>query len=280
MEPVKDVSITASDGYQLHGKCYCAGPSRPVLIVNSATAVPQGFYRRFANHMQARGCTVLTYDYRGIGASAPDGLKGFDARLSDWGLKDIQAAVDYAAGTLSPPKIFMLGHSAGGQQAGLITNPDRVDAMITVSAQSGYWGLQGGREKQKVWFLAMVLIPVLTRIFGYFPWSRLGGEDLPYHIALDWAAWCRSPGYLRDDKTLPLERFDQFTAPVIAYSIEDDDWGTKASVQSMMSAYPNTEFSHLVPTELALSKLGHMGYFRKGSEHLWDNAYDWLMNAS
>lgn len=276
MDSISQVSFAASDGYLLQGTCYSAGPDKPVLILNSATAVPQGFYRRFATHMQSRGLTVLTYDYRGIGASAPKNLHGFEAHVSDWGLKDIQGAVDHVVATLKPPKIYLMGHSAGGQQAGLITNPERIDAMMTVSAQSGYWRLQGGSEKIKVLFMVTVLIPILTRLFGYFPWSRLGGEDLPYHVALEWAAWCRSPGYLRDDTRLPLARYDQFTAPTRAYSIDDDDWGTKAAVHSMMSAYPNVTFDHLIPHDHGIKKMGHMGFFRKGSEQLWDQAAEWF----
>lgn len=277
MEPKTPVIFKAADGYALNGILYPGRSGASALIVNSATAVPQEFYRRFAVHMQARGWTVLTYDYRGMGASAPPKLRGFVAHLSDWGLKDIQAAVDFVETDVQPPQIFMVGHSAGGQQAGLITGPDRIAAMVTVSAQSGYWGLQGGWEKPKVWFYATVMIPALTRIFGYLPWRWFGGEDLPYHVALEWSAWCRSPGYLRDDMSLPLHRYGDFRAPVLAYSVEDDGWGTKAAVASMMSAYPNVTFEHLSPADIDLETLGHMGFFRRGSEALWDRVHEWFL---
>jgi predicted alpha/beta hydrolase len=151
--------------------------------------------------------------------------------------------------------------------------------MVTMSAQSGYWGLQGGGGKPQIWFMAYVFIPILTRLFGYFPWKKLGGENLPYHVALEWAGWCRAPGYLRDDKSLPLDRYDEFNAPILAYSVDDDDWGTKASVHAMMSAYTNVTYEHLVPSEHGLGKLEHMGFFRKGSELLWDRVYKWLVAA-
>lgn len=270
------ITIQASDGYSLHGRIFAAKPDSAVLLVGSATAVPQRYYASFASDMQSRELTVITFDYRGIGESAPSSLRGFEAGAADWGLKDLQAAVDYIDASLSPPEIFVIGHSAGGQQAGLITGPERISSMVTVSAQSGYWRLQGGHEKLKVLFAATVLMPGLTRIFGYFPWSKLGGEDLPYGVAMEWAAWCRSPGYLLDDKTLPLERFDSFTAPILAYSIDDDGWGTEQSVRSMMSAYPNVSFEHIVPGEHGLTKMGHFGFFRESSRHLWDDVYDWF----
>lgn len=272
------VTFLASDGYPIAGVLFPAKPGSDVLIISSATAVPQRFYRRFASYMQANGLKVLTFDYRGIGKSAPSKMRGFEAQISDWGLMDIQAAVDFAETTLAPDKIFLMGHSAGGQQAGMITNSNRITAMVTVSAQSGYWRKQGGSEKAKVWFSVSILIPLLTRVLGYFPWSKFGGEDLPYHVALGWAAWCRKPNYLFDDTSLPLERYRRFRSPVLAYSIEDDGWGTKEAVHAMMSAYPNVSFEHLVPSDHDIEQLGHMGFFRKGSEALWDRVYSWLVS--
>ncbi len=279
MQQVKKVPFKAADGYELCGQLFLAEVDAPFLILNGATAVPQKFYSRFATHFQSKGISVLTYDYRGIGESAPASLKGFEAHVSDWGLKDMQAAVDFIEATYRPKSLYIVGHSAGGQQVGMIENPDRITAMVTVSSQSGYWRLQGGWEKQKVWFLVTIFIPFLTRLFGYFPWRFFGGEDLPYQVALEWAAWCRSPGYLLDDKSLPLDRFKAFYAPILAYSIDDDDWGTRGAVHSMMSTYPNVDFQHLVPSEYGLSKLGHMGFFRRGSEALWNETLKWLQTS-
>lgn len=270
------ITFETADGTTLGGTLFAAAPDAPVLIVAGATAVPHQFYRRFATHMQRLGWTVLTFDYRGIGASAPDRLRGYKAHLADWGQQDIQAAVDYAQTVLSASNVCMIGHSAGGQQAGLITGANRIAAMMTVSAQSGYWKLQGGLEKLKVLFFVTALIPGLTRVFGYFPWRFFGGENLPYHIALEWSRWCRSKGYLLDDPTLPLERYQDFTAPIRAYSVDDDNWGTKEAVHAMMRVYPNVDFQHLVPKDKGLKRLGHMGFFRKGSELLWDEAHDWF----
>ncbi|MEM9058342.1 MAG: alpha/beta fold hydrolase [Pseudomonadota bacterium] len=275
------VEITAADGYALGGTLFATDGADTVVIVHPATAVPQGFYRRFAAHIQQRGWTVLTYDFRGIGASAPESLKGFAGQASDWGLLDMPAALRWAERELTPRRVFFVGHSAGGQQAGLIDTPDSVTAMVTVSAQSGFWGYQGGVEKLRVLIVMGLVVPVLARAAGYLPWSRLAaGEDLPRNAALEWARWCRSPRYLLGDAALPLHRYANFRAPVLAYSIDDDDWGTARSVDAMMRAYPNLERRHLVPAQHGLKKLGHMGYFRQGSEALWDEAIEWFERAA
>jgi predicted alpha/beta hydrolase len=182
---------------------------------------------------------VFSYDYRGIGGSKPQSLRGFQALARDWA-KDMSAVIDWVEQILSPEKIIIIGHSIGGQMMGLLENADKVDAMITASAQSGYWGMQGGNQKYAVAFHMYVTFPLLTHLLGYMPWSSFSSaEDLPKGVALEWARWCRNPKYLLGDKTLPLERYAQFQAPILAYSIDDDNWGTAPAVDAMMSAYPN-----------------------------------------
>ena len=197
--------------------------------------------------------------------------------MRDWALLDMQAALDWLSSEYGPRRIFSVGHSFGGQGIGLVGAPQRISAMVGVSAQSGYWGVQGGAGKYRARVAVTVLIPVLTRLFGYFPWSRFAaGEDLPAGVALEWARWCRNRDYLLGDATLPLQRYEAFDAPVLAYSIEDDDWGTARAVDEMMRAYSNVTRRHLVPADYGLDKLGHMGFFRKGSEPIWDEVMAWL----
>jgi predicted alpha/beta hydrolase len=137
--------------------------------------------------------------------------------------------------------------------------------------------VQGGREPLRVRAIVTVLIPVLSRLVGYFPWSWFAnGADLPKHVALEWAGWCRRPNYLLDDESLPLERYARFKAPLLAYSIDDDDWGTRRAVDAMMRAYPNVTRRHIAPADYGLPRLGHMGFFRDGSQPIWREVVEWL----
>ena len=272
-----DREITAADGYRLAATFYDAGDSDTVVLVNSATAVPRRFYKRFATHLQQAGWSAVTYDYRGIGDSRPRTLRGFDARMRDWALLDMTAMVDWVDGDLSPRRLFAVGHSFGGQSLGMIDNADRVDAMVGVSAQSGYWGVQGGSEPAKVRFLVTVVMPFMSHLVGYFPWSWFASAaDLPKGVALEWARWCRSPNYLLDDHTLPLDRYRSFAAPVLSFSIDDDDWGTERAVDDMMRAYRSVTRRHIVPADYGLERLQHVGFFREGAEPIWREVMDWL----
>lgn len=275
---VEDTSITARDGFELAATVYRPPePSDCVAIISSATAVPRRFYRHFATALAEAGFITITYDYRGIGDSRPASLRGFDARTRDWALLDMAGVIDCARREFMPRRIVKVGHSVGGQVAGLLDNSEVIDGMLTVSAQSGHWRLQGGEQKYLVALHVHLTLPLLARALGYMPWSWMSAaEDLPAGAALEWSRWCRHRDYLMGDETLPLERFGQFAAPVRAYSIDDDKWGTAPSVDNMMSNYPNVERRHLVPAEHGVGPLGHFGYFRPGATALWSEGIEWL----
>ena len=73
VNPDTETRIPARDGYALAATLYRpTGAARGAVIVSSATAVPRRFYRHFAAELAGAGYTVVTYDYRGIGDSAPE----------------------------------------------------------------------------------------------------------------------------------------------------------------------------------------------------------------
>jgi predicted alpha/beta hydrolase len=75
-------TLIAADGYRLTALRYpvpdTAVPRCGRILVGGATGVPQRFYRRFAMHAAAQGFETLTLDYRGVGLSKPQQLRGFE----------------------------------------------------------------------------------------------------------------------------------------------------------------------------------------------------------
>jgi predicted alpha/beta hydrolase len=272
----RPVTIPARDGYPLAGRVF-GGDSDRVVVVNAATAVPQRFYRHVADALAEAGFTVITYDYRGIELETRTELRRLEATARDWALHDLPGAIDWAAEELSPSRLFLIGHSFGGQVAGMYDHPERIDGMATMSAQSGHWRLQGGEQKLVVWLHTHLTLPLLSKLMGYMPMKAVGaGEDMPAGVALEWSRWCRHRDYVLGDRTLPLDRFEKFTAPVLAYSFGDDKWGSPRSVAAMMNAYPRVEFRHVVPADVGLDAIGHMGFFRPRSAALWTDVVTWF----
>ena len=89
------LEFPARDGYRLGGTLYRpSGPCRGAVAIHAATGVPQGYYGAFAAFLASRGLLVLTFDYRGIGRSHPERLRGFPATMRDWAALDGAGALD------------------------------------------------------------------------------------------------------------------------------------------------------------------------------------------
>ncbi|QHE88637.1 alpha/beta hydrolase family protein [Hydrogenophaga sp. BPS33] len=277
---VEPLTLTAADGYALAARRYRSPtPPRAHIVVGSATAVPQGFYKRFAEHAARRGFDVLTLDYRGIGASAPSTLKGFRMNYLDWGRLDLAAGVQAMRQEGMP--LYIVGHSYGGHALGLLPRHDWVDGAYTFATGAGWHGWMPLREQVRVLLLWRVIGPVWTRLAGYLPWSRLGmGEDLPLDVYRQWRQWCRFPRYFFDDPQMSAvtERFDEVRFPIVAANALDDAWAPPASRDAFMAGYRNTSVRTVTidPQGMGLGPIGHMGYFRPQAQALWNEALDWF----
>ena len=190
------LTLHAKDGYPLAATHYPADGEQ-YIVVASATGVPRRFYRRFAEFAQARGIHVITVDYRGIGDSKPDTLKGFKMQYADWSTLDLAAAVDHGA---SRGKVWLVGHSLGGHAIGQLPDANVLQAAYVCGAGAGWHGWMPRPERYRVWLMWNVLGPIGTRLYGYHPMSKLGaGEDLPMGVYRDWKRWCAMPNYFFDD---------------------------------------------------------------------------------
>jgi predicted alpha/beta hydrolase len=280
--PSGTVPLRAADGYTLQAQRFVAqGLCHSRMIVAGATGVPQGFYRRFAEHAAAQGFEVLTLDYRGIGKSRPDTLRGFEMNYLDWAQLDLASAVDAMPQDGLP--LVMVGHSFGGHAFGLLPNHHRVARFITVATGAGWHGWMPRTEQLRVLFMWRVLGPLLTRWKGYLPWRMLGmGEDLPLDVYRQWRRWCGFPRYFFDDPQMAdhrlADRFDTVRTPIVALNASDDHWAPPASRDAFMAAYRHAPVQGLTlqPASLGLAAIGHMGYFRASARPLWDDMLAWL----
>ena len=274
------LTLTAADGYPLVAhRFHSPSPPRGHLVVGGATAVPQGFYKRFAEHAARRGFDVLTLDYRGIGQSAPSTLKGFRMDYLDWGRLDLAAGVQAMRQPGMP--LYLVGHSYGGHALGLLPDPGAVDGAYTFATGAGWHGWMPPLERLRVLFMWRVLGPVWTRLAGYLPWSRLGmGEDLPIDVYRQWRQWCRYPRYFFDDPAMraTTDRFGEVRFPIVAVNALDDAWAPPASRDAFMAGYRNAEVRSVTldARRAGLGAIGHMGYFRPKAQPLWNDALDWF----
>lgn len=279
----RPAGVTAADGFALAATEYApVGRARAAVVVNSATAVRRRYYDRFALYLAAHGFAVLTYDYRGVGDSAPARLRGFSAAMRQWGELDQSAMLAHAARWQPDVPLFVIGHSVGGQIVGLLPDPSPIRRVLVVAAQHNYWRLWGAPQRYTLWALWHLLMPGASHVLGYFPGSRFGlGEDLPRDVALEWARWCRSPGALVEAVGGDAaERFARYAGPLLALSFDDDTWfAPRPAVEALLRLYPSAsaEHRHIAARSLGVDRVGHFGFFRDlARERGWPIALEWL----
>lgn len=284
------VVIHAADGYPLGGFVWrgidVGATTRPVVIVNAATSVKCRYYFRFAQYLHDNGMDVVAYDYRGIGESRPDRLRGFQASWTDWGAKDCEAVLGYAAAMWPGRDIHLVGHSFGGWAPALAASCSRIGRMVTVGAQFAYWRDYDASVRWRMvakWHLAM---PLLARACGYFPGRRLGWlEDTPTGVALDWST--PTPRY--EDRPSARRAFGGAPLPaataragILAISLTDDPFGTVAAIERTLGYFTRSERTHLriAPEDVGSKAIGHFAFFHSDYQDLlWPLALEWLRDG-
>ena len=273
------ISFCAEDGYPIQATLYRNSDAKATIVLASATGVPQAFYRRFAEYAVQHGFQVLSFDYRGIAASAPKTLRHFKMCYLDWGRLDLSAAIDVAKQQQQP--IFVIGHSYGGQALGLCRNHADVQAIYCFGTGAGWHGYMPFKERLKVQVFWKLVFPPLVQAYGYLPWQKLNmGANLPRDVYKQWRRWCQYPRYFFDDPELTAlhECYAAVKTPIYAVAALDDDWALPASRHAFMQHYKNAKlhYIYLKPEEFSLNNIGHMGYFRKGAEPIWQQMLDHL----
>lgn len=275
-------TLLAADGTPLSLRSYAAqGTLRGSVVIGGAMGVRQDYYAPFAQWLAAQGWRVTSFDYRGMGESMPSsGLKGFQADLYDWA-RDYEAVIDHAKANAPGQPLYLLGHSLGAQLPGLLRNAHQVSGLLSVAAGSGYWRENAPQLKRIVPYFWFILVPLATRLFGYFPGKRLRKVgDLPKGVILQWRKWCLNPRYsVGAEGSAAQQSYAQVQFPVVALSITDDELMTLRGTHSLINLYANAprEVHSIAPADLSVRRLGHFGPFR--AEHqslLWPRLEQWL----
>jgi predicted alpha/beta hydrolase len=285
-----DLRLSAHDGFSLAASRYEPATTLadlPITIISSAAAVPRGYYGPFAKALAARGRTVYTYDYRGVGGSLDKPVAAFETTMRAWGQLDARGVLDQVAALHPGRPIHWIGHSYGGGFAvGLNPSNGLIARHLGVAVPHGYYREMDGLDRVKVGLLMGVGVPLAVATLGYLPGKRLGfGENLPKGAALEWRAWIMSRNSMWD--TIPaaeLVPYTSFKAPMAFIRLTDDPWASEVATTRMAAAFPaaaETSVIRLGPADSGGQAIGHMGFFRsRFAETLWPKAFEWLNAAT
>lgn len=286
-------TVCASDGTPVVVHHYAplgdGGPEvRGKVVLAAAMGVAQDFYAPFAQWLAQQGWRVCSFDYRGSGHSrAPEhrhSLRKLQADLFDWA-RDYEAVIDHVAALPGPGPLLLLGHSLGGQLPGLLRNGHKVHGLLGVAAGSGYWRDNAPALRRKVPFFWFFLVPVFTRLYGYFPGKRLGAVgDLPAGVVRQWRRWCMHPQYSAGAEGESVRQtYAQVRFPVVSVAFPDDELLSAKGMATLLGLYSNAprELVTIAPAQVQMQRIGHFGAFRKEqAAQLWPRLHHHLSHLA
>lgn len=271
----QECRLQTADGHTISALHYPALAPRGAVLIPPAMGIPQDYYRAFSEWLVQQGHAVLTLDYRGMGHSRREPLRGLEATVFTWAEQDVRAALDELVRLYPGLPITWIGHSLGGQIMPLVPGHERVSKIITIACGSGYWKENSPPLKRRVWLLWFGVAPLTMPLFGYFPgkmFQMVG--DLPRGVMTQWRRWCLHPDYImgiEGSTVRPL--FDAVTLPLTSLSFSDDEFMSAHNTESLHSFYRHArkKMIRLSPDSVGLTRIGHFGFFRKGmAKALWE----------
>ena len=279
-----DIRFDARDGYQLSGLIIAPQAPKAAVLISSGTGFPKELYRRMARQGAAMGYACLLYDYRGIGGSAPQQMKGFKADIVDWGRLDFAAALDRAQALVPDGPLYTIGHSVGGHLPGFADNGLKPAAHAMICAGTGYWGAHALSYRPTALFFWLAYGPACLALKGHIPAGGVwGGTALPRGVFEQWRRWAFKPGYFGDElDALGPHLFDTITAPVCDWTFTDDTLASRRSAEDLLAIYTAapTQLLRLEPGEVGAPGVGHFGAFRQAAQGFWPMPFSWFDQVS
>lgn len=273
------VEVRTGDGAAVVAHRFDAIRPRAVVVIAPALGVPQDFYRDFAAWLAQHDFTTHTFDYRGIGHSAPRSLRRFRATIDDWVRFDFEAVLAHAREQAGGVPLFVVGHSLGAQLVALAPSAREVRALVAVAGGSGYW--RGFPAPMRVLMLLMLhgAAPLSIPLAGYFPGRRLRLlGDLPADVMRQWRRWCLNEDYLIGVEPGAREAYARACFDMLSLTFADDTMMPLRNVETLHAHLRavRREARRIGPAE-AGGPIGHMGFFRRRHrDSLWPIAAEWL----
>ncbi|OUY08882.1 alpha/beta hydrolase family protein [Acinetobacter populi] len=266
---METIQVTTLDNIQLNGSYLKSELSTyKVVLVSPATGVKKHIYIKFAEFLNKHGFDVITWDWRGIADNLTGHVKDDMSIMEDWAKKDLNAIINWTSANLPDHKIFAVGHSFGGQAFGMAEDIQKVQSIVTVATQSGYWRHWPVKQRYQFAALWYAVMPILSHTIGFFPSKKLGlGENLPKGVALQWASWGRNPDYMGD-----YSGHKKMKQRILSFFFTDDSFAPKQAVEALHQHYSQCliHYREISPQDLGVNTIGHFGFFKKDeAQKLW-----------
>jgi predicted alpha/beta hydrolase len=280
MAKLQNSSVQAEDGFPLAVSYYEPfgnAVHHRVALINAGAGIPRSLYEPFAVWLADNGIPTATYDYRGIGGSRCQSIRGLPVTIRDWGSKDCAAVISAVRDRYPDAGVSIVAHSIGSVVTGFVNQPQVFDRLVFISPHTGHSSEYAPSSRARMLFLWHIVMPAITRLLGYFP-GRLFGlpGDLPYGVALEWAS--RRQANSPEDKESGA--FAHIYAECLVIRPADDPFATRIAMDRIERVFSSTRFEERVMEPMG-APIGHWGFFRtRERERFWPEVLAWLCGQS
>lgn len=239
----------------------------PAVVLFPALGVRASFYKHLGQQLADIGIHCITADWRGFGASNAKISRNHSHGYKEL-IEDIKVVLNKVQEQLDDSKIYLLGHSLGGQLGALYSSRYKgiVAGIILVASCLVYYKEWGDRAWQIK--LAGRVFPMISNLVGYFPGHRLGfaGKEAR-GVMKDWCHNALTGKYEPVGDEFDYEAaLKEMVVPVLSLSFEKDTMAVRQACQALYSKFsPKTSVQHLhlCQEDTPLRPLDHYAWARK-----------------
>lgn len=245
---VKKIVIRNRDGSKNQLQLYGANhKEQTIILMLPAMAVKASYYARFAVEL-AQYCKVATLDLRGHGASSVRASSTVDYGYADFIEHDLHTTISNLRLKFPKHKLFILGHSLGGQLGALYAakRPTLVDGLILVASGSVYYKGWKGMQQLRT-LVGTQATGVISNIFGFYPGKLFGFGGLDAKsLMLDWSNQARTGKYeLLHDEFDYEYALGKLKIDTLAISFQNDEFAPEQAVENLYLKFnPTSAIDH------------------------------------
>lgn len=281
MKQQEQRSIYLPDNTTLYFTLFSSNmPTNPILVIYPAFGVQATYYARFAQQLSQAGISVVTIDLRGHGLSAvrPDANNNYGFLEM---IADLKAVSDNLKTAFPSQKVYLLGHSLGGQAASLAIakHPTAYDGLAMIGSPNVYYKGWSGFHyyRRKV---GLHLLPFIGRVIAMLPKFKIGGYYTTQTQIQEWGYTGKTGNYKVIGDNLDYEKaLAKVSIPILAIDIEADLMAPKAAIINLYEKFKNVNALSIITLTKAASHstLSHINWPRTADKAMIKILKDWLL---
>ncbi len=267
-------------GYELPLRWYPAEHPHANIVLMGALGMAARYYEPLARRLCEAGFNVALPEQRGHGDSPVRASRKLDFGFREALDEEIPAVMDWLSQQAPGLPLYLMGHSLGGHYAAITAGrfPHRVDGVI-IAACSTPWpgGFQGTTRRQVR--LLCALIPVLLRLFGYYPGHRVGfGDREARTLMRDWLVMARENRYRAAGLDEDLEAgIRDYRGGLLSLRMAEDSYAPEAAMASVSDKFVSAEVTREVITSEELGDRADHFRWARSPEAVVNHVRGWVM---